>query len=361
MTSHLKAADNLILVTLDGVRWQEVFYGIDKELAKDKQFVKHPNNLSKAFWDESEQVRREKLFPFLWQTIAREGVVIGDRLKQSNMSVANPWYFSYPGYSEIVTGIVDEKLDSNHKIPNPHISFIEYLNGIQKYEKKLAVFAGWDVFEYIFNKTRSNLYINSGFNKAQGYALSPYAKFLNSLQDDIPSPWHNVRLDAFTYGYAKDYLLNVQPRVMMIALGETDDFAHDGRYDQYIRSARRSDQFIADLWNTLQNHTKYKNNTHLIITTDHGRGSTDKDWQHHASVRAVQGYLNSLSHFQSGIVGAEHIWFAAIGPKIKAQGLLKTNEEVYQNQIAATALLLLGESKDEFNAQAGDAILEIIK
>jgi hypothetical protein len=42
---------------------------------------------------------------------------------------------------------------------------------------------------------------------AKGYPLSDEVKLLNQLQQEIPSPWHNVRLDSFTYRFAKDYLL----------------------------------------------------------------------------------------------------------------------------------------------------------
>lgn len=357
----LEAADNLVLVTLDGVRWQELFSGADETLISNKSYVKRPQDLQAAFWAETAEKRREKLFPFIWQTIASKGVLIGDRSQGSNMSVANPWYFSYPGYSEIVTGIADERLDSNKKVLNPNVSFIEYLNNQPEYQGKLAVFGGWDVFPYIFNQPRSQLHVNAGFTSAHGYSLSERVQWLNELQKQIPSPWHNVRLDAFTYGFAKDYLLTVKPKVIMIALGETDDFAHDGRYDHYLHSANSSDAFIQDLWQTLQSTPGYKNNTNLIISTDHGRGSRPNDWQHHASVRAVKGYLKALANFQHGIVGAEHIWLAAIGPDIKSAGLIKPKQMLYQKQIAATALVLLSESPRAFNPHAAPPIMEIIK
>ena len=66
------------------------------------------------------------------------------------MSVANPWYFSYPGYSEIFTGVVDESIDSNKKIPNPQISFLEWLNKQDKFEGKLAAFGSWGCFSLYF-------------------------------------------------------------------------------------------------------------------------------------------------------------------------------------------------------------------
>ncbi|WP_076418973.1 alkaline phosphatase family protein [Colwellia sp. UCD-KL20] len=362
-TANVFAANDtkLILVTIDGLRWQEMFSGADKNLLNNKEFVREGFKVKEKFWHNNEAQRREMLMPFIWQTVAKEGVLIGNRNIGSTMSVANKWHFSYPGYSEIFTGVVDHSLDSNAKKENPQVSFLEWLNNKPFYQNKLAAFGSWDVIPYILNTQRSNLYINAGFMEAKGYALSEEAKLLNQLQKEIPSPWHNVRLDSFTYRYAKDYLLNVKPKVMMISFGETDDFAHDGHYDSYLISAHQTDAFIADLWNTIQTTPNYKDNTVLMITTDHGRGSTAKDWQHHASPLAIQNYMKNLKEFPNGIVGSENIWFAAIGPKIKAQGELKTAEEVKQKQIAATALMLLNEDPQAFNPKAGKAIKGLLK
>jgi hypothetical protein len=350
---------NLVLVTIDGLRWQELFTGADASLLNNEKFVRAGHDVKDKFWHVNEEKRRELLMPFFWQTVAQEGMVIGNRNIGSTMSIANPWHFSYPGYSEIFTGVVDESLDSNEKKPNPQVSFIEWLNNKEGYEQKLAAFGSWDVFPFILTKERSKLYINAGFDAAKGYALSDQVKLLNNLQKEIPSPWHNVRLDSFTYRYAKDYLLTVKPRVMIISLGETDDFAHDGHYDSYLNSAHQTDKFIADLWHTLQTTPGYKDNTVLMITTDHGRGSNSDDWQHHASKRAVQSYMKNLNKFPDGIVGSENIWFAAIGPGVNARGEIKTAKEVKQNQIAATALTLLNEDPEAFNPQAGKIIKEV--
>lgn len=352
-------AENLIIVTIDGLRWQELFTGADEKLISNEKFVRTNRHTKEHFWENNPENRRKLLMPFMWNTIAKKGVLIGNRNIGSTMSVSNHWYFSYPGYSEIFTGIADPTLNSNKKVPNPHKSFIEWLNNKALFEHKLAAFASWDVFPAIFNVERNKMHVNAGFMPAQGYPLSSEMKLLNALQKETPSPWHNVRLDSFTYRFAKDYLINKKPKVMAISFGETDDFAHDGQYDSYLTSAHQTDKFIEDLWNTLQSLPEYKNKTALLITTDHGRGSNVNDWQHHASEEAIKGYLNSLDAFPNGIVGSENIWFAAIGAGIKPKGQVKTQHEVKQNQIAATALTLLGQNPKEFNLKIGSKIEEI--
>jgi bisphosphoglycerate-independent phosphoglycerate mutase (AlkP superfamily) len=124
-----------------------------------------------------------------------------------------------------------------------------------------------------------------------------------------------------------EYIEEFQPRLTYIAFGETDDFAHGGHYDAYLKSTRRTDQFIADLWSYIQADQGYQNKTTLIITTDHGRGTKPKDsWQHHGSK----------------INGADQIWIAIIGPDTPASGEISISEQLYQNQVAATVANALG-------------------
>ena len=143
---------NLILVTIDGLRWQELFSGADPALLHNKKFVREGHHVKEKFWHDNEEKRRQLLMPFFWQTVAKEGMVIGNRNIGSNMSLANQWHFSYPGYSEIFTGVVDHSINSNDKKFNPQVSFLEWLNNKKGYQHKLAAFGSWDVFPYILNK-----------------------------------------------------------------------------------------------------------------------------------------------------------------------------------------------------------------
>ena len=80
-----------MLVTLDGVRWQEVFSGADKNLINNSDFVKKPEQLNTEFWHNSFAKRQQLLMPFITQIVAKQGVIIGNREQGSNMSVSNPW------------------------------------------------------------------------------------------------------------------------------------------------------------------------------------------------------------------------------------------------------------------------------
>ena len=355
-----KAADNLILVSIDGLRWQEVFQGYQDDVLDLETFKEQKAGLVKQFSGTNAESKRQKLMPFLWNVLAKEGVLIGNRKLGSQMQVTNGYWFSYPGYNELLTGKADPNIDSNKAIDNPNVTILEWLNKQSQYQGKVAAFGSWDVFPAIINRTRSGVPINAGFESADWAGLSDKAQWLNTLQTQVPSPWHNVRLDAFTLGFTKEYILAHQPKVMYVALGETDDFAHQSNYPEYLRGANRADIFIAQLWTLLQSMEQYQNNTNLIITVDHGRGDSAQSWQHHASPKAVKGYLNGLKQYQDGIPGADQIWLAAMGPDVKESVGSQQTSDFSLDQVAATAVQLLGFDYLQFATDIGQP-LPIIK
>ena len=275
--------------------------------------------------------------------------------------VANPWYFSYPGYSEILTGVVNHYINSNGKVPNPERTLLELLDQKTEYRGRTAAFASWDVFPYIFNVERSGIHVNA-FAPEPNPADEMEA-LLYALHVDIPSPWPTVRNDAFTYHYAMAWLKHEHPRVLYIGFGETDDFAHEGKYDEYIIAANRTDRFIREIWETVQSLEGYRDNTVLFITVDHGRGEDPPEtWMHHASKRSLDGYMASLARYETGIVGSEATWMAATGPGVADKGLVVTEAGcLTSDRIAATLLQLLGEDYLDHNPMMGPPLLDFLQ
>ena len=320
--------ENIVLITLDGLRWQELFGGITDSLALDKEFTKDTAKLYAKFWRYNQDERRRTLMPFFWNTIAKEGQLYGNRWYGNKVDCSNTMWFSYPGYNEILSGIPDDvNINSNDKIPNPNTTVLEFLNQQQGFQNKIAAFGSWDVFPFIINEERSQIPVNAGFETMVDSILTDKEMFLNTLQKEIPSPWGSVRLDAFTHHFALEHVKKYHPKVLYIAYGETDDFAHDGRYDHYIHAAHRTDKFIQEVWTSIQEDPFYKNKTTLIITTDHGRGTYPKDtWKHHGSK----------------IKDAGEIWLAIMGPDTEAKGEVKVSGQLYQAQVASTVAAFLG-------------------
>jgi hypothetical protein len=325
--SKLKT-ENIFIITLDGLRWQELFMGADSMLMQNKEYTRDQKELSSRFWAPTPLERRRKLMPFFWSTLETEGQIYGNRLYNNYVNCSNQMWFSYPGYSEILCGFADdERINSNDKVDNPNTTVLEFLNKQEKYEEEVAAFASWDVIPYIVNEKRSGIPVNGGYEIAAGKNLTDREVFLNELQPRIPGPWGSVRLDAFTHYYAVEHIKKHKPKVVYISYGETDDFAHDGRYDEYLNSANRTDQFIRELWQWAQSQSSYKNKTTFLITTDHGRGTVPiETWRNHGDE----------------IVGADQIWLAVIGPDTPADGEQKEKNQIYQNQVAKTAAAFLG-------------------
>ena len=151
-------ADRLVVITLDGFRWQELFNGADSALLADAKFTPDKEEYIRKFWDKSPEIRRQKLMPFFWNTLAAQGQVYGNRRYGNLVDNANPHWFSYPGYNEIFTGYPDSLVNSNDKVWNPHRNVLEFVQQQPEYRGRVAAFTSWDVFPFILHEERSGVY-----------------------------------------------------------------------------------------------------------------------------------------------------------------------------------------------------------
>lgn len=336
--------ENVILITLDGFRWQELFTGADSSFMKQQQHLKDPL-LKQKFWKDDVAQRRKALLPFFWNTIAVKGQLYGNRALGCKVNNSNQMWFSYPGYNEILTGKADDaRINSNDKNYNPNTNVLEFINSQSSFKGKVAAYTSWDAFPYIINDKRSGVVVSSGLVEAKGDKIKEREKMMNLLMNTLPNPLGDVRLDAFTFYYGMEYMKRNKPKVMYFAFDETDDFAHAGEYGAYLNSARNTDGFISELWTYLQSESAYKDKTTLIITCDHGRGTNAEDWKHHGRK----------------INEADQIWFAVMGPDTQATGEVKGESQYYQNQVAKTLAAFLGlDYKGE--GQTGDVVAAMLK
>ena len=318
--------ENVFVVTMDGLRWQEVFGGAQTDVARAAGGgVGDTAALARRYLLPSDVERRTALMPFLWTTVATQGQIFGDSTRGSVVRVTNGLRFSYPGYNELLTGAADPRITSNDRIPNPNVTVLEWLNGQRAFAGRVAIFGSWDVFPFILNVERSGLEVNAGGPPVRD-GRTERQRLLNELAAQLPALWSSVRLDAMTMEGSLDYLRVHRPRVLCVMLGETDEWAHERRYDLYLDAARRADAFLRRLWETAQTIPQYRGATALIVTTDHGRGPTADDWTSHGE----------------RVPAAERIWIAVLGPDTPALGV-RDGVGATQSQVAATVALLLGE------------------
>jgi hypothetical protein len=321
--------ENFILITLDGMRWQEVFGGVDSVLANDKRFNQNDSAaVMTKYWAGTPQDRRQKLMPFLWSTVASEGRIYGNRLLGNKVDNANPYWFSYPGYSEILCGFVDTAINTNSYPPNPNVNVLEFIHSQKAFKGSVAAFGAWDAFDRILNEPRAGFPVVSGKDVCGGEYPTPREQLLNDMKRDAYSPFGDAeQLDVFTHYAALEYLRNKHPKVLYIAYGETDEWAHHSHYKDYLDAARQTDAWIGEIWRFIQADPQYRNKTALLITTDHGRGDLAKaEWTSH-------GARVSDSH---------EIWIAAIGPGLSKGGEMSNAVQLYQQQVAATVAEWMG-------------------
>jgi hypothetical protein len=321
-----RKAENVLVVTVDGFRWQEFFTGADESFLDSKQGVRNVAELKKRYWRDTPQARREALLPFLWSTVAKQGQVFGNPAKKSPARITNGLKFSYPGYNEMLCGFADPRINSNAKKENPNANVFEFLAGRPAFKDRVELFGTWDVFPFILRTRTNKLPILAGWEPIPGDKLTDRERWLNETMALTPHYWPDNAFDVFTMGAARSAIEQRKPRVLYVALGETDEWAHGRRYDLYLDSARNSDRFLAETWERLQADPQYKGKTALVVTTDHGRGSTRVDWTDHGPL----------------VPGAEFVWMVVLGPDTPAVGEVE-GVEVTQSQVAATIAALIGE------------------
>ncbi len=327
--NSVRPVDRLVLVTLDGVRCEELFGGMDagvlRQFAKERKLEQLTDY--KNFWAKDAATRRLRLMPFFWGTLMKEhGSVIGNSKLGSEVHLKNRWRVSYPGYSELVTGQAQDKvIKNNNKVYNPKPTVFEALKGhLQVPAKRVAVFASWQVMHYIVQQEAGAVFTNSGFETYR--SEDPFIQTLSRMQFETLTPWDSVRSDAYTFRFAMDYLEREQPAVLYLALGETDDWAHEKRYDRVLAAIHQADRYLRQLWEWLQASPEYAGRTLMLITTDHGRGRTPFNWQHH----------------NDKLQGARSTWVAVAGPGMTKRGEWSHHRRVYAREVASTLARAVG-------------------
>ncbi len=322
----------------DGLRWQELMRGADATLLTPKHFYdgRSVESLKQQFLAATPEDRRRRLMPFVWSTLVPQGQLFGDRDAASDVSVTNGFNFSYPGYSETLTGFGDPRISSNDVGPNPNLTVLEWLNQQPGFEHSVATFGAWTVISDILNAQRCQCVINAGYDPFRMTPMTDRLDLLNQTKADSPRVWDDEVFDAPTFYTAMEYVEAKHPRVLFLSLGETDDWAHAGNYGEYLLAAHRVDQYLERLWTTLQSMPEYRGTTALIFTTDHGRGSDGENWTSHGEK----------------LPESKNIFLGAIGAGVPPAGLQTHSPALTQSQIAATIAHLLGRDWNAAEPQA---------
>lgn len=324
---HERATENVIVILIDGLRWQEVFKGAELDILKNPKYNSADSTARfNAYWAEGESERRVKLMPFAWNYIATHGQLYGNRTLGNKVDVANPYWFSYPGRAEFLSGFVDERINSNSYKNNTNMNVLEFIHSQAGFAGKVAAFACWRPVGKCLNKDNSKMVINIPWEDIEGEHPTTTEQLANDIQHLSPKVLgEGERLDFEVFALGKSYLQAHHPKVLYLDFGDTDEYAHNGEYDKYLEDIHNFDKILKNLWETAQADPFYKGKTSFVIVTDHGRGIGDK-WTSH----------------NSDIPHSHETWLMVIGPDTPALGEVKNENQIYEKQFAATIGRLLG-------------------
>jgi hypothetical protein len=237
----------VILVTIDGTRWQDVFDGTDSTLY-------HGTPISSR-----------DLMPNLYHYFVDQGMVVG---RKSLMVASNSSHVSLPGYLEIMRGY--QTFDCTNNKCDPYLT-----PTIADYFDQVAVFSSWDTIRKAVSQHSYSMVVNCGRRyRSDGWLDKNLTD--NQFFDASDFSYDPLyRLDEYTRKVALDYFTQNHPDFLWVALGDTDEWAHMNQYTRYLQAMQSADTFLGDLMKDPESQ-RYL----IVVTVDHGRGS---NWNSHGS------------------------------------------------------------------------------
>lgn len=246
---HQEKIKHVIYITLDGVRWQDIFV--------DRSHLK-----------------------IFWSKYAQSMKIYGDPMRPGKIEVASiP--ISLPSYQSQMSGAVQPCQDNFCGRINVETFPEKLIKSFGFKKKDVAIFASWSTIanatEHEIGKTFTNAGNKSVYDPDTGVA-DQVMQFLNS-QQMINHENLLDRSDLFTFAQAMHYFEKYQPRFLWISLTDADAAAHLKSRGLYDNVLELYDRLLHILFHTLD-ILDLSDETAIIITTDHGRGN-GKHWTDH--------------------------------------------------------------------------------
>lgn len=296
--------NNLIFITLDGVRTIEAFGPPDPRLAP----AEDPTTL---------------VYRRMHEALATSGVVFGDPAQQDLMLVNNAAQVSVPGYMAMFTGY--EQTCRDNDCPQVPIETVfEYVQRMRAFPRgQVAAFASWEKMTRVLQQVPGTIVASIGERSPEG-------------------PLWAGRWDTETFALAMDYLETRRPRLLYIALLDGDGWGHLIDYPHHLAAQRQYDAWIEEVRTRLAGMGDYGARTTLIVTTDHGRGYFPAEWpEHHA-----------------GLEGSQYVWLYADGPHV-AREHAPTSQPHTTGDIRPTVEAFFGIEPSEC-LRCGHPLVEIV-
>lgn len=326
-------ARHVVLVTIDGVRVEDMLQGIDPAMiASPKEAgIADTAAFRMSWWRDSATERRRAVMPFVWDTLVRDGVFYGSG---PDVRVTNDLNFSGPGYTELFTGHARADVTSNADRRYTHPTIFQVVAGRPGNNfTDVAAFTSWTT-QARLTATRPGEFVSQGpFGPLPDEFVDDSALVrMRVVQGRVHHPDRSLRYDAFTHEMALSWLRRFSPVLLHVGYGETDVEAHGRHYDRYIEMLHETDRMISELVHAVMADPEMARSTVFVITTDHGRGATPKDWTDHGK----------------DVANAARWWLLASGPGVSIRGVV--SDAATQQQVGPTVLKLLGLGTESLDA-----------
>ncbi len=249
---------HVVLVTIDGVMWQDVFGG-----RKDGQWAIAPTRM-----------------PITLSAIRDQGVALGgapaDDTTCGVVKTAGGANISLPGYQEIL-GVRETTCRTNKCVGTKIPTLLD--DAASAGITPVASIGSWDVLTNAVTDHRHDVVLSlgtgtwTGPTPEQGSHLEALLK--ESEQTDTePGDFGSYRPDSLTSAIALEYFSTAYPRLLHVGLGDTDEYGHKDDRPAYFRSLREADDFIGDIVDEANDRLIPIT---VVITADHGRAKNFRD------------------------------------------------------------------------------------
>lgn len=306
-------ANTVIVLVIDGIRWQEVFTGVDRKLAQRHGLEGTPRTAS-------------ELVPNLHALRTEVGAAVGAPGVGPPLRASGPVYRSLPGYMELLSGRPAEYCLSNRCGSVRYPTLIDRVSDGEP--EAAALFASWPHLLHAAAVKPERGVVSAGrtggTNLERLYRSPVRATLRARAVAAGPAPSKgDFRRDAFTAALALDYLNHERPRLLFVSVGEADAWGHANNYSAYLTALHQADAFVGELLSLSTRLNRAGHRTTLIVTTDHGR---DQQAREHGP----------------GIPESGRVWAIAGGFGVEARGDVPLEQPKTLSAIAPSVLCLLG-------------------
>jgi hypothetical protein len=307
-----KTVQHVVLIALDGVRYQEIFTGVEAARARRAGVV---------------VVDQTALMPHLW-ALARRGVALGAPTGAA-FAMSGPNFVSLPGYAEMLSGRPAACHENNCPGPAAAKTLVDAVcETVQAEPCSAAVFSSWPEIERVATSEPGRALLSTGREGGNARALLREIPELAALHERgrraAPAPGYGgYRPDHETARLALSYLEHDRPRFTFIGLGDTDELAHAGDYGGYLRALGEADEVIGKVSDLAARWESMNEPTVVVVTTDHGRAESFRD-------------------HGGRFPESQRSWLVAAGTGVPARGAIRLERTRFMRDLAPTLAGLLG-------------------